>query len=44
MNTSGFNVKGLFNYELPTINKGYTGQTLYINVDTAEITAKEVTQ
>ncbi len=43
MNTSGFNVKGSFNYELPTINKGYTGQTLYINVDTAEIKAKEVT-
>ena len=43
MNTLGFNVKGKFHYDLPTIEKGYTGQTLYVNVDTAEISAKKVT-
>ena len=43
MNTLGFKVKGTYQYEIPTIDKGYAGQTLYINVDTAAISAKEVT-
>jgi aldehyde:ferredoxin oxidoreductase len=43
MNTFGLNIKGKYHYEIPAINRGYAGQTLYINVDTAEITAKEVT-
>ena len=40
---NGYKVKGTYNYEIPAIDKGYAGQTLYVNVDTAEISAKKVT-
>jgi aldehyde:ferredoxin oxidoreductase len=33
-----------FDYEIPTIEKGYTGQTLYVNVDSGEVQAKPVTE
>ena len=32
---NGYKVKGTYNYEIPAIDKGYAGQTLYVNVDTA---------
>ena len=40
---NGYKVKGTYNYEIPAFDKGYAGQTLYVNVDTAEISAKKVT-
>lgn len=43
MNIHGFDVKGIYQYEIPTIEKGYAGKTLYVNVGTAEMAAKEVT-
>ncbi len=44
MSEHNLQVLAAFDYDVPTVEKGYTGQTLYVNVDSGEIQAKPVTE
>ena len=44
MSEHNLQVLAEFDYEIPAIEKGYTGQTLYVNVDSGEVQAKPVTE
>ncbi|MBN1262070.1 MAG: aldehyde:ferredoxin oxidoreductase [Anaerolineae bacterium] len=44
MSKSTLKMLAAFGYEVPTIDRGYAGQTLYVNVGSGTITAKPVTE
>ena len=44
MKTHGLPVLAEYTYALPSVDRGYAGQTLYVNVEDAKVRAKPVTE